>query len=139
MTTTTETEHRPVYLPREDYPGQIGQIGCACGHRPAKPAQSMNAMDASYRAHARKVNGAPVTAATITYLSGPFAGMTWEQRAAAETLAAEDCARCGNGPSAAYGDDVPSGHADAVCSACLIERAAELAQDNEPPSMGYLP
>ncbi len=81
-------EHHPVYLPREDYPRDVGQIGCACGHRPTQPAQSMNSMDASYRAHARKVVKAGGTAETrmylTRYLSGPFAGLTWDERYAQE-------------------------------------------------------
>jgi hypothetical protein len=81
------TMHRPVYLPREDYPGQIGQIGCKCGHRPVKPAQSARSMATSYLFHARNVGGSR-DIANATYLSGPFAGLTWDQRYALDNPAA---------------------------------------------------
>lgn len=83
-----DLEHRPVYLPREDYPGHVGQIGCACGHRPRTPAAGMSSMDRNYKAHARNAirrgETAELDLSLTRYLSGPFAGMTWDERYAAE-------------------------------------------------------
>jgi len=88
MATAPTTTHSPVYLPREDYPGQVGQVGCSCGHRPRKPAQSARTMHSSYAAHAKRHDGAETDLSKTRYLSGPFAGMTWDERYAVESRTA---------------------------------------------------
>lgn len=82
-TAKLEAEHRAVYLPREDYPGQMQQVGCRCGYRPKTPNRRGSTMFAGYRAHASKL-GLKDDDREAVYASGEFAGLTWEQRAARE-------------------------------------------------------
>lgn len=76
----TTTEHTPIILPRSDYPGEIGQIGCSCGFRPLKPAQTATTMATPFRNHVKKTLGVRVQVVDPVYPVGhECAGLTWDE------------------------------------------------------------
>jgi hypothetical protein len=75
--------HFPVLLPREDYPGKMQQVGCACGARPKTAAERGSMMHAAYTRHSGEI-GLRGDQRQAVYLSGEFQGMSWHQRIAVE-------------------------------------------------------
>ena len=78
-------DHRPVYLDSSLYPGAMQQIGCSCGNSPKTPMRGRySTMHANYHSHLATI-GLPRSTYPTTYASGPYAGLTYEQKAQVRT------------------------------------------------------
>lgn len=84
-TTVKIEDHQPIYLDPALYGGAPMQVGCTCGQRPKKPNQRASTTFSFYNSHLSRTGiPRPRYNPEPRYSYGPYEGMTWGERRAAE-------------------------------------------------------